>query len=388
MSRVFIGSSSESIYLANALFSNLDQTGKFEVTPWYNGGFEGGEYTLEALNRYLDSSDFGVFILNTDDIVLSRGIVQATVRDNVLFELGLFMGRLGKNRVFFVTPRELSQGDTQLEILVPVDESECHTARRYVDKGGKKFEKKVINSFKTPSDLYGIAPLQYGLRTDGNWKAALTDVSAQLCEKFSRLGEKENPQNDINELASNIYQLTEELDTLMESYCELERLYLFISEAKKIPRLIENEDFDLLLEALDSGINKGEFKLKGITLFKLEGDNMIQCGRFKDVGQHGKMFSLKYNHSQQYKKVNVIEAYKSGEIIISEKYPRREYLVSVPFINNYVVTFHYHHTIKVKNPIEELHNLIRIEDPVFRELEKFFSKTFIKYVTVPLVKGE
>src|ERR1700731_3562244 len=39
-----------------------------------------------------DSYDFGVFVFDADDVAVLRDNKTPTVRDNVLFELGLFIG--------------------------------------------------------------------------------------------------------------------------------------------------------------------------------------------------------------------------------------------------------------------------------------------------------
>ena len=44
-------------------------------------------------------------MLTPDDKVISRGPEQVAARDNVHFELGLFMGRFGEHRTFIVHPR-------------------------------------------------------------------------------------------------------------------------------------------------------------------------------------------------------------------------------------------------------------------------------------------
>ena len=61
---------------------------------------------LDSLTNGLKDFDFGVFIFAPDDILKLRDQTHAAVRDNVLFEFGLFMGKLGKERVFFVLPQE------------------------------------------------------------------------------------------------------------------------------------------------------------------------------------------------------------------------------------------------------------------------------------------
>ncbi len=49
--------------------------------------------------------DFAVLVLTPDDMVQSRGTSSLTPRDNVLFELGLFMGGIGRDRTFVVHDR-------------------------------------------------------------------------------------------------------------------------------------------------------------------------------------------------------------------------------------------------------------------------------------------
>ena len=54
------------------------------------------------------SCDFATLVISPDDQVLSRSTVSDAPRDNVVFELGLFMGALGHERVFLVYPRNAS----------------------------------------------------------------------------------------------------------------------------------------------------------------------------------------------------------------------------------------------------------------------------------------
>jgi hypothetical protein len=92
----------------------------------------------------LSQNDFGVFIFSPDDVTRIREETWATVRDNVLFELGLFIGRLGADRSFFV---------------VPQDVSDLHL----------------------PGDLKGITYATYDSeRSDGNWRAAVGTASADI----------------------------------------------------------------------------------------------------------------------------------------------------------------------------------------------------------------
>jgi hypothetical protein len=57
---------------------------------------------IEALEAELAQSDFAILTLTADDQVCSRAHTSMAPRDNVLFELGLFMGHLGRERTYFV----------------------------------------------------------------------------------------------------------------------------------------------------------------------------------------------------------------------------------------------------------------------------------------------
>ena len=98
----FIASSVEGLATAYAVQTNLEHD--MHGTVWPQGVFGLSESPLDALLEALDRSDFGIFIFSPDDIVKMRDGEHTTVRDNVLFELGLFIGKLGKRRCFVVTP--------------------------------------------------------------------------------------------------------------------------------------------------------------------------------------------------------------------------------------------------------------------------------------------
>src|SRR5690606_34075659 len=49
--------------------------------------------------------DFALLVLTPDDMLSTRGDTRPAARDNVLFELGLFMGKFGRFITFVVHPR-------------------------------------------------------------------------------------------------------------------------------------------------------------------------------------------------------------------------------------------------------------------------------------------
>jgi len=77
--------------------------------------------TLEALEEAVTEFDAAVFVFTPDDQLTIRGVTKPVARDNILFELGLFVGRLGRKRAFVVKPR----GEN---IALPTDLSGITTA--------------------------------------------------------------------------------------------------------------------------------------------------------------------------------------------------------------------------------------------------------------------
>ena len=103
--RIFIGSSKEGLTVANYIKHKLTEAG-FEPYVWTDDIFKANKNTLETLLNEASLFDFGIMVATKDDFVLTRDDIFETVRDNVVFEFGLFLGRLGINRAFVIQERE------------------------------------------------------------------------------------------------------------------------------------------------------------------------------------------------------------------------------------------------------------------------------------------
>jgi len=110
--KLFIGSSQANLRVAQVLANNLEQVA--EVTIWNEGVFGMGYGFLETLVKKLEDDDFAAFVLASDDVTTSKEETRPAPRDNVLFESGLFMGVLGRDRVFLVY-------DETQDIKIPSD---------------------------------------------------------------------------------------------------------------------------------------------------------------------------------------------------------------------------------------------------------------------------
>lgn len=177
--RVFIGSSSEGHHIAELLQLGLDSHA--ECTIWSQGvfGLSGG--TLESLCDSAKSFDFALLVLTPDDLVQKRSHTKHVPRDNVLFELGLFMGTLGRDSTFIV---------------------HCSEDR-----------------IELPSDLAGVATVQWRKRSDGNLRAALGPActTIRLAMDTKKVGPVRGAERELDDLRSLIEAQSRDIRSLVES---------------------------------------------------------------------------------------------------------------------------------------------------------------------------
>jgi predicted nucleotide-binding protein len=96
---IFIGSSLEGYKEVKHLQVALSEF--CECTPWKNA-FEPNKETMANLINATQEYDFAAFILTPDDTIARRGINRKAIRNNILFEIGLFMGSIGQRKTFLV----------------------------------------------------------------------------------------------------------------------------------------------------------------------------------------------------------------------------------------------------------------------------------------------
>jgi hypothetical protein len=144
---LFVGSSVEGLEVAHSVQEILEFD--CEAAVWTQGVFQPSRMTLADLYVRTRRTDLALFVFTPDDVAVIRGKTTAVPRDNVIFELGLFLGALEPDRCFILQPRG----------------ADLHL----------------------PTDLLGVTPLTYSTdRHDRNLLAALGPACNQLRRAFRR----------------------------------------------------------------------------------------------------------------------------------------------------------------------------------------------------------
>ena len=195
---LFVGSSSEGLKVARAIQVLLDQS--CEVTIWSQGIFGLSEGTLESLVSALDDFDFAALVLTPDDLLTSRNESSSAPRDNVLFELGLFMGALGRNRTFII-----------------------------YDRSAK---------LKLPSDLAGVNAATYEPHSSGNLQSSLGAATTRIDDQIAKLGVRD---------AERLRGLSEAAQGFDDAATQMEKLVELIARSRKVELEIISSQFGQLI---------------------------------------------------------------------------------------------------------------------------------------------
>lgn len=146
---LFVGSSVEGLEVAKHLQLGMKDE-QVEVRIWTDGVFGPSSVTVDKLLAQVDECDFAVFVFGPDDQVASRAEKYQAPRDNVIFEMGMFLARLGLDRTYMV--------------------------------------KEQKTDLKIPSDLLGIAPVTYVADGKAKLEVVLGPVCTEIAKKVRELG--------------------------------------------------------------------------------------------------------------------------------------------------------------------------------------------------------
>jgi hypothetical protein len=190
---VFIGSSSEHVQTAEALKAGLRPYA--DATVWNEAAaFELNDSIFGGLLRAADQFDFAVFVFDADDEALIRRSRVRVVRDNVLFEFGLFTGRIGRGRTFRLNAK--GTPDTH----IPVDLAGIvHLTFSKPRNGGSAALQRALDA---ACERLGTEFEKQGRRTDRTVEDLDITQLRILCARTSQYSEPKF-QEDIEKIKRN-----------------------------------------------------------------------------------------------------------------------------------------------------------------------------------------
>lgn len=150
--KMFIGSSSEGLTIARTIKNKIESTCNdwLDVIVWEEGDiFTMNDNTLDCLIKVSMTYDYALLVASNDDTLQTRHKRYAVARDNVIFEVGLFLGSLGKDRTLLIVDKS---------ITLPSDFKGITTIQYNENKMDNIFE-KIFNTINKTKNSYSIKAL-------------------------------------------------------------------------------------------------------------------------------------------------------------------------------------------------------------------------------------
>ena len=197
---IFVASSSEAKEWANTLALLMNKGGWALAKPWFYSTFEAGMPFLVSLIENTRNVQFAVVLYTGDDTTISRNVSTPAPRDNVVFELGYFIARLGPERVVLVCPENVPK--------IPSD---------YAGYGVLTFNPFISDG--NPSDFFIPVAQQLEMR----FKQELRKIEQALDTETATGDDTVNPVDIIYKPSSaGIIPIYRDLNSSLDWFVELE----------------------------------------------------------------------------------------------------------------------------------------------------------------------
>jgi len=265
--QVFIGSSSESQRVVEFVKDRLSNKGEDKgvtVIPWCDHGFfPPGQTFLDTLTQKIKEFDFGVFVFGPDDMVKSRGKVKFAPRDNVIFEYGLSMAQLGRERTFALVPSSPEIPVKVMSDLAGLKLWDYSLPKHFPNKLDKltKGNKNTLNkALKEPCEYIrsAIKELNKRIKTDDYSRPGprfIEDVYGKIDERIKSI-RKSNPKEQIT-----VLNLALDME---QTWGPVRDRMLMNKDLKKIRwhSVLINPDADGLIKMLSKTVSQDEARHK------------------------------------------------------------------------------------------------------------------------------
>jgi hypothetical protein len=273
---MFIGSSSEAKPVVDTIVQVFAD--HVDCIPWYLAPEFKSKGSFPTFNGLCDAArayDFALFVLTSDDLLEHRSEKYSCPRDNVVFEMGLFIGTIGPERVFAVVeqhttpemkiptdlygvnmPRFDHSPDTPIASLASIN-AELQGFVKTIEK--QRFHKIALNlaigwGFQTPGRHFevclGAGPLTDARATIGEQKIAIAariedpivNFEDDNCVAFSESRSLPDPLGDmIFRIPESLFERNVRDGTKIQARVVL------------VPQGLDLSDFATLKEAVEYG---------------------------------------------------------------------------------------------------------------------------------------
>lgn len=177
-SRIFIGSSSEGLNVVSIIKDFFEPD--YECVVWNEDVFKENENFLETLLKSASLFDFGFMVFTADDFLEKRKEFFSVARDNVLFEYGLFLGRLGANKAFVLQEKGTELPSDLLGITISQFNTKEEDGKKILDEENlrevlKKLKKRIDENVRLgylgmlPSTVVAISYFENFVKLVSDW---------------------------------------------------------------------------------------------------------------------------------------------------------------------------------------------------------------------------
>lgn len=258
--KLFIGSSKEGQSIADQVKNQIEK----ECGAWLNAESwsDGNVFSLNnsALHSLVIASrkfDYGVLVASKDDILHSRGADHFVPRDNVMFEMGMFLGSLGLTRAFLLVEEESKLPTDYNGVTVSYfQRSTPHSLEKAIDQ--------IVKSINGTQSTFNLKPMPSAALALGYFDNLVQPLAKKLQEEGKQF-----------QLEILIPQHLKSIDAEINAYKSKNKSYNAspLGEGKR-PILLERNDkpghywdipttlatlgklMDLLLPSSEIGINQ------------------------------------------------------------------------------------------------------------------------------------
>lgn len=157
--KIFIGSSKAGLPVAEKVRIHLSEIG--DCFLWRDPNmWEPNKSTFDNLLKMASYFDFGIFVATADDLTLTNDKIVIEPRDNVILEMALFLGAMGRHKSFMLVENDIKlpsdfNGIYMPRFIVSDDTSIKSACDEYIVKINEHYQLSHLSLYPTTALAIG-----------------------------------------------------------------------------------------------------------------------------------------------------------------------------------------------------------------------------------------